>query len=262
MIVLFGASPDSIVKAFLAGRVYKAKPVEAKDGQKFFFEESLDAEKLDYDSLYQQYKEEFGGLDFLEDDKLWEIMEDDMFWASRFDAPDRLQLIFSVLSQIEKAGTKAYLAQLSPESKEMKDRVRRVTGEFRRAKRFIPFVEDKANMALIGRATFEHRILDLVLRHYAKKNAGYAIVILDDEHAHICYKDEILIDARKRFPEKLGRKDAVRYWSLLSDLKHLASRRDPEYQATSTPRNYWKWVSEGTQVQERPPRMTLDDFGQ
>jgi len=260
MIVLFRASPESIVKAFLAGRVYKAKPVEVKEGQTFFFEESMDSEKLDYDSIYQQYKEVFGGLDFLEDERLWEIMEDDMFWASRFDAPDRLQLIFSVLSQIEKTGTKAYLGQLSPESMEMKDRVRRVTGEFRRAKRFIPFVEDKANMALIGKAILEHRIADLVLRHFAKRHPGYAIVILDDEHAHICYKDEILIDARKKFPDKLGRKDATRYWSLLSDIRHLASKRDPEYQTTILPRNYWKWISDGTQVQEPAPRMTLDDF--
>ncbi len=262
MIVLFRATPDSILKAFMAGRVYRAKPVEIKERQTFFFEDSLDSEKLDYDSLYQQYKEEFGGLDFLEDDKLWEIMEDDMFWASRYDAPDRLQLIFSVLSEIEKNGTKAYLAPLSPESKEMKDRVRRVTGEFRRAKRFIPFVEDKANRAFIGRATLEHRIVDLVLRHYAKRHPGFAIAILDDEHVHICYKDEILVDARKKFPDKPGRKDAARYWPLLSDLKHLASKRDPEYQMASLPRNYWKWVTEGTQVEESAPRMTLDDFGQ
>lgn len=262
MIVLFKPSPESMVKAFLAGRVHKAKPVEAKDRQTFFFEESVDSDKLDYDSLYGQYKEQFGGLDFLEDEKLWGIMEDDIFWASRYEAPDRLQLVFAVLAQIEKSGTKAYLSQTSPESREMKDRVRRVTGEFRRAKGYIPFVEDKANTAYIGRATFQHRIVDLVMRHYSKRHPGYSIVILDDEHAHILYNDEILIDARKKFPEKPGRKDAARYWALLSDLRHLASRRDPDYEGISMPRNYTKWISEGIQAEEEVPRLTLDDFAQ
>jgi hypothetical protein len=260
MLVLFKPSPDSIIKAFIAGRVYKAKPVEIRGGQTFFFEDSVDSEKLDYDSLYQQYKEAYGGVDFLEDEKLWEIMEDDIFWSSRFNAPDRLLLIFSVLSQIEKNGTRAYLAQQSPESKEMKDRIRRVNGEFRRAKKFIAFVEDKPNKVLIGRASFEHNIIDLVLRHYAKRYPGYSIAILDDRNAHICYKDEILIDARKKFPEKPGRKDSRRYWSLMSDLKHMTSKRDPDYQGIAPPKNYWKWVTDGAEVQGPVPKLTLDDF--
>lgn len=261
MLILFRPSPDSMMKAFIASRVHHAKPVEIVEGQTFFFEESMEAEKIDYDELYGRYKEEHGGLDFLEDEKLWEIMEDDIFWASRFNAPDRLQLIFGVLSVIERNGTRAYLAQQSPESKEMKDRVRRVTGEFRRSKRFIPFVEDKSNKVMIGKASFEHRIVDLVLRHYSKRYPGRSVVLLDDLHAHICYRDEILIEDRKRFPEKPGRKDASRYWALLSDLKHLASKRDPDYQGMSPPHNYWKWISEGTETAEEPPKLTLDDFG-
>lgn len=260
MLVLFKPSPDSVIKAFIASRVYKAKPVEVREGQTFFFEDSVDSEKLDYDSLYQQYKEEYGGIDFLEDEKLWEIMEDDIFWSSRFNALDRLQLIFSVLSEIEKNGTRTYLAQLAPESKEMKDRVRRVTGEYRRAKKFIAFVEDKPNMVFIGKASFEHKIIDLVLRHYAKRYPGHSIAILDEHHAHICYKDEILVEARKKFPGKPGRKDSSRYWSLLSDLKHMASKRDPDYQGVAQPKNYWKWVADGAQAPGPAPKLTLDDF--
>lgn len=258
--VLFSPSPRSMVKAFIASRVYRAKPIESSEGKKFYFEEFVEADALDYDSLYSQYKEEFGGLDFLEDDKLWEILEDEIFWASRFNSLDRFQLIFTVLSQIERTGTKAYLAQQSPEAKEMKDRVRRVTGEFRRAKQFIAFMEDAQNKVMIGKGSFEHKIVDLVLRHYAKRHPGYSIVVLDDEHAHICYKDEILVDPRKKFPEKPGRKDAARYWMLLSDLKHLESKKDREYYAGALPTNYWKWVAEGTQAYGSIPKVTLDDF--
>lgn len=260
MLVLFRPSPEAIVKAFLATRVHGAKPVEAHEGQQFFFEESLDSESLDYDSIYGQYKERFGGLDFLEDEKLWEIMEDDIFWASRYSAPDRLNLVFTVLAQIERTGTKAYLAQSSLEAKEMKDRIRRVTGEYRRAKQFIAFVEDKANKTVIGRGSFEHRIIDLVLRHYSKRFPGHSVVILDDLHAHICYKDEILVDSRKRFPDKPGRKDSSRYWAMLTDLKHLEARKDPDYASARPPRNYWKWVADGAQVLGSTPKVTLDDF--
>jgi len=260
MIVLFRPSPKSMVKAFLASRLEKAKPVEDLPSNRFFFEESVEADSLDYDSLYAKYKETFGGLDFLEDEKLWEIMEDEIFWASRFDSPDRFQLVFRVLQQIEKTGTKAYLAQLSPEAKEMKDRVRRVTGEFRRAKQFIAFVEDKANEVLIGRASFEHRILDLVLRHYAKRNPGYSIALLDDEHAHICYKDEILVETRKKFPEKPGRRDSARFWMLMTDLKHMESKKDRDYYGWERPSNYSKWVSEGAASPGAAPKVTLDDF--
>ena len=138
MLVLFKPSPRSVIKAYMAGRVYKAKPVEDMESKKFYFEDIVDSESLDYDALYSQYKEEYGGLDFLEDEKLWEILEDEIFWASRFNSPDRFQLIFAVLSQIERTGTKAYLAQQSSDAKEMKDRVRRVTGEFRRRSSISP----------------------------------------------------------------------------------------------------------------------------
>jgi hypothetical protein len=183
-----------------------------------------------------------------------------VFWASRFNSLDRFQLIFTVLGQIERKGTKSYLAQESPEAKEMKDRVRRVTGEFRRAKQYIAFVEDSANEALIGKGSFEHRIVDLVLRHYAKRSPGYSIVILDSENAHICYKDEILIETRKKFPDKPGRKDSARFWMLLTDLKHLESKKDQDYYGGEPPANYWKWISEGVQAPGAAPRATLDDF--
>lgn len=260
MLVLFKSSPRSIVNAFIACRVHKAKPVEESETKKFYFEDSLDSESLDYDSLYSRYKEEYGGLDFLEDERLWEILEDEIFWASRFGARDRFQLIFTVLDQIEKTGTKAYLGQQSPEAKEMKDRVRRVTSEFRRAKQFISFVEDAQNKSMTGKASFEHMIVDLVLRHYAMRNPGYSIVILDDEHAHICYNDEILIESRKKYPEKPGRKDSTRFWTLLSDLKHLESKKDRQYYAGPPPTNYWKWVSAGAQAHGTVPKTTLDDF--
>ncbi|MGQ9587514.1 MAG: DUF4130 domain-containing protein [Thermoplasmata archaeon] len=258
--MLFKPSPGSIIKAYLASRVYKAKPTEEVEGKKFYFEDSVDSNSLDYDSLYGQYKESFGGLDFLEDEKLYEVLEDEIFWASRFNSPDRFQLIFRVLSQIERNGTKSYLGQQSPEAKEMKDRVRRVTSEFRRAKQFIAFTEDTTNKAVIAKASFEHRIVDLVLRHFAKRYPGHSVVILDDEHAHICYKDEILVDTRKRFPDRPGRRDSGRYWMLLSDLRNLESKKDKTYYAGSLPKNYWKWITEGAQVYGATPKVTLDDF--
>jgi hypothetical protein len=260
MLVLFKPSPQSILKAFMAGRIHKAKPVEDTDSKQFFFEDSVDAESLDYDSVYSQYKEQFGGLDFLEDDKLWEILEDEIFWASRYNSLDRFQLIFTVLGQIEKGGTKPYLAQQSSEAKEMKDRVRRVTGEFRRAKQFLAFAKDEPNKAMIGKGSFENKIVDLVLRHYSRRYPGHSIVLLDDEHAHILYKDEILIDSRKRFPERPGRKDTSRYWMLLTDMRHMESKKDRTYASEALPRNYWKWVSDGVQVYGTIPKVTLDSF--
>jgi len=234
--------------------------MEHPRGQRFFFEETLEADQLDYDALYSEYRERFGGLDFLEDEKLHEILEDEIFWASRFNARDRLQLVFRVLDLIEREGTKAYLSQSAPEAKEMKDRIRRVTGEFRRAKEFLRFSEDPDNKVMVGRGSFEHRVLDLVLRHFAKRKPGYSIAILDDEHAHICFNNEILIDSRSRFPEKKGRKDAKRYWLILTDLKSLESKRDPDYPDVGMPANYGRWVSEGAEAPRTSGAKTLDDY--
>jgi hypothetical protein len=260
MLVLFRPSPQSIVKAFLASRVHRAKPVEDSESRMYYFEESMDADKLDYDSIYGQYKETYKGLDFLEDEKLWEILEDEIFWASRFNSPDRYQLIFAVLSAIERDGTKAYLSQQSAETKEMKDRVRRVTGEFRRARQAITFMADEQNKAMIGKGSFEHLIVDLVLRHFGKRFPGYSIAILDDQHAHILYKDEVLIDSRRKFPERPGKRDSSRYWTLLTDARTVEARRDKVYCGDSFPRNYWKWVAEGAQGKGPAPRVTLDSF--
>ena len=260
MLVLFKPFPQSIINAFMASRVHRAKPIENTESKQFFFEDYLDADTLDYDSLYSQYKEQFSGLDLLEDEKLWEILEDEIFWASRFSSVDRFQLIFTVLGQIEKGGTKQYLAQQTAEAKEMKDRVRRVTGEFRRAKQFMTFTRDEGNKVVIGKGSFENNIVDLVLRHFQKRYSGYSVVVLDKEHAHILYKDEVLIEARKKFPEKPGRRDAGRYWTLLTDLKHLESKKDRSYSGGALPRNYWKWVSEGVQVYGTIPKVTLDSF--
>lgn len=260
MLVLFRPSPRSLIKAYLASKVHSGKTVERTRGQKFFFEETLDADGLEYDGLYEEYKERFGGLDFLENPKLYEILEDEIFWASRFAARDRFRLIFRVLELIEAKGTKAYLAQEAPEAKEMKDRVRRVGGEFRRARDFLSLTEDTANKVLIGKASFEHRVVDLVLRHFARRKPGYAIAVLDDRHAHICLNDEILIESRDRFPTRKERKDAKRFWLLLSDMKTLNSKRDPDYDKESLPENYWKWITEGTETTSVPGTRTLDDF--
>lgn len=260
MLVLFSASPKSIITAYIASRIHHAKPVEKAPNQKFFFEEVLDADTLDYDATYSEFRERHGGLDFLENPKLFEILEDEMFWASRFNARDRLQLIFSVLELIERKGTKAYLSQNTPEAKEMKDRVRRVTAEFRRARDFLSFTEDADNKAIIGRGSFEHRILDLVLRHFARRRPGFAVAILDEGHAHICVNDEILIEPVSKFPRRKGRKDATRFWLLHSDMKYVSSRRDPDYTAIDLPGNYWKWIAEDTGGATKAVARTLDDF--
>jgi len=47
---------------------------------------------------------------------------------------------------------------------------------------------------------------------------------------------------------------------MLSDLKHLESKKDPAYQEKDLPRNYWKWVTEGVQEQRAVSSVTLDDF--
>ena len=261
MLVLFGRTPRSIITAFLVSRVTGAKPTLREAGRQFYFDETVDADAADYDAQYRQFRDRFGGLDFLEDEKLYEIVEDEVFWASRYDSPDRFNLIFTVLGQIEREGTRGYLAQGSPESKEMKDRIRRVVGEFRRARGAIAFQEDERNKALVGRASFEHDIADLVLRHFAKKRPGRSIAVIGEEDVHILYNNEVLIDSRRRFPEKLSRKDSGRYWTLLTDVKHLETRRDPKYSAEPLPKNYWKWVGEGVQEESPQPRVTLEDFG-
>jgi len=260
MLVLFKRNPRSMITAFLASRVHNAKPLQASRGRQFYFEETIDADEIEYDPLYSEFRDRFGGLDFLEDEKLYGIVEDEIFWASRYESRDRFNLIFGVLAQIEQHGTRDYLAQKTAESKEMKDRVRRVTGEFRRAKGNIPFDEDRKNGILIGKASFEHDIIDLVLRHYASRKPGNTIVILDREHAHICYEDEILIDERSKFPEKITRKDSKRYWSMLSDPKHIESMKDPAYRDILLPGNYWKWVTEGQEEGASGQMITLDDF--
>jgi len=260
MLVVFKSTPRSLIGAYLAGRVHNAKPVGDTGKTKYYFDETIDADALDYDQLYKEYKERFGGLDFLEDQKLYEIIEDEIFWASRYNSPDRFQLIFSVLGLIEREGTKSYLSQKSPESKEMKDRIRRVTGEYRRAKSFISFSEDRENKAIIGRASLEHNIVDLVLRHHAKRKPGYRVAIVDDETAHIVYNDEILVDSKKKFPDRPGRRDSQRYWLLLSDIKHLESKKDPLYADGPLPLNYGKWVFEGAEEEGPAPTVTLDDY--
>lgn len=260
MLALFGPAPRSVITAYLLSRVTGAKPTPRDHSKQFYFDETTDADQADYDEVYREFKERFGGLDFLEDEKLYEIVEDEVFWASRYRSPDRFILILNVLSQIERGGTRAYLAQGSPEAKEMKDRIRRVSGEFRRAKGYITFKEDARNKVLVGSASLEHDIADLVLRHFAKKRPGYTVALLDEDKAHICYNNEVLVDSRKRFPEKLSRKDAGRYWTMLSDVKHLESRRDAFYSAEPLPRNYWKWVGEGAQEEQAQPKVTLEDF--
>jgi hypothetical protein len=261
MLVLFGPAPRSLITAYLMSRLTGAKPTPRDQGRQFYFDETTDADQADYDAVYKEFKERFGGLDFLEDEKLYEIVEDEVFWASRYRSPDRFVLILSVLSHIEKGGTRSYLAQASPESKEMKDRIRRVSGEFRRAKGYITFKEDARNKVLVGTAGLEHDIADLVLRHFAKRRPGYTVALLGDDKAHILYNNEILVDSRKRFPEKLSRKDAGRYWTMLADVKHLESKRDPLYSAEPLPKNYWRWVTEGTQEEPVRPKVTLEDFG-
>ena len=74
--------------------------------------------------------------------------------------------------------------------------------------------------------------------------------------------NEILVEARKKFPEKPGRRDSARFWMLLTDLKHMESKRDRDYYGWERPMNYAKWVTDGAETYGTVPKVTLDDFAQ
>jgi hypothetical protein len=47
---------------------------------------------------------------------------------------------------------------------------------------------------------------------------------------------------------------------LLTDMRHLESKKDRTYSSEILPRNYWTWVNDGVLAGGPAPKVTLDSF--
>ena len=259
MIVVFGLEPRSVAIAYMLTRLKGAKAVLFDPEKQYFFDEIEDARRIDYGRIYEEYKEKFGELDFLEDHKLYEVFSADIFWSLRFRARDNVSLLFQVLNHIQTQGLKSYLSESTPETREMRFRVKRVLAEFNRALRFIRFINNPGLNLKIASASFDSDIADMVLRAEAGRSPpGYVIAVYDDKEVVILFNGEPFRARRQKIPLISERKDFKNFWSGLPESGRKVLVKDEEHSLKEMPSIIYP--KEEEEKERSKESSSLDDF--
>jgi hypothetical protein len=261
MIVLFGLEPKSVVVAHMLEKLRGTKAVMLDPERKFFFEQVEDARSADYDKIYEEYRSKHGKIDFLEDGKLYEVVSGDIFWALRFGSLDRSSLVLQMLDKIEAMGSKSYLSEETPESREMRFRVRRVLAEFNRAVRYIKFTRfDEVKLSL-GSASFENDIADMVLRAEATRCPdGYTIAVHAEKATNIMVHGTSYLARTQKIPLSPERRGFKHFWGGLPESGGDLIWKDDMHNIAEFPRMP---LPKGQEMPEKVldrQTATLDDF--
>lgn len=261
MIVVFGLEPKSVVVAYMLEKMKGMKAVMFDPERRFFFDHIEDARAADYDKIYEEYRAINGKIDFLEDQKLYDIISNDIFWALRFGSMDRGPLVLQMLGEVAKSGSKGYLSESAPESREMRFRVRRVMAEFNRALRYISFARfDEVKLSLAS-ASFENDIADMVLRRESARGPeGYTVAIQGERCVSILLNGTPYLAKTQKVPLSPERKEFKRFWGGLPDSGEGAIWKDEMHNIAEFPR--LPMPKEQDMPEKVPDRQTstLDDF--
>lgn len=260
MIALFSLEPRSLVVAFMLTRLRGAKAMRHIPGRRFFFDDVVDASTADYDRIYSEYREQFGKMDFLEDLKLWDVISGELFWAMRYTSRDSDNLAIHVLGQIASSGSKGYLSESTPESDEMRSRVKKVLAEFNRAIRFVKFRRFERPALSMAAATFRNDIADMVLRAEAIRVPGNIVAIEQGKIVRILHNGEPYIVRHHRVPLTPERRDFQRFWEGFPQTAKSFLERDEIHALKEMPKIVLPKTGEQPEGAERYETATLYDF--
>ena len=261
MIVIFGLEPKSVVVAHMLEKLRGMKAVMFDPERKFFFDQVEDARTADYDKIYEEYREKNGKIDFLEDPKLYDVISGDIFWALRFGSLDRSALVLQMLDKIGATGSKSYLAEETPESREMRFRVKRVLAEFNRAQRYIKFDRFEEVKMSLGSATFENDIADMVLRtELSRCPEGYCAAIQGEKTVNLMINGMPFLAKSRKIPLASDRRGFKHFWGGLPESAGDAIWADEMHRIKEFP---GLLLPKGRDAAEKVPDRqisTLDDF--
>lgn len=261
MIVVFGLEPRSAVIAFMLTRLESAKAVLFDPEKQYYFDEIEDARASNFNKIYEEYREKFGKLDFLEEQKLYNVMSTEIFWSLRFKARDNASLLLQVLDQIHIQGSKGYFAETTLEAREMRFRVKRVLGEFNRALRFVRFENHSEVNLKIANASFESDIVDMVLRaEVTRSPTGYIAAIYDEREIEVMLNGETFKAKRQRIPLIPERKDFKNFWRGLPETGRKILVKDEVHSLKEMPEIIFPKDDEREEANDREI-SSLDDFG-
>jgi len=261
MIIVFGLEPRSVIMAYMLSRVNGAKAVLFNKTKQYYFDDVTDARFADYDNIYSEYRESHGRIDFVEDQKLYDVISADIFWALRFRALDSGALVLQVLEQIEEKGSKYYLSETTPESKEMRLRVKRVLSEFNRALRFVRFERHEEVNLSMGKASFDNDIADMVLRAESIRTPeNYTIALLDDRMATVLFNGEIFTSRKQKIPLVQNRKDFKNFWTGLPESARSILIKDEMRSIKEIPPIIFPKTDESEELDKQKSTVSLDDF--
>jgi hypothetical protein len=261
MIVIFGLEPKSVVVAHMLEKLRGMKAVLFDSERKFFFDQVEDARTADFGDIYEEYREKYGKIDFLEDPKLYDVISGDIFWALRFGAIDRSALVLQMLDKIGATGSKAYLAEETPESKEMRFRVRRVLAEFNRARKYIKFDRFEDVKLSLGSATFESDIADMVLRtELTRCPEGYCAAVQGEKTVNIMINGMPYLAKSQKIPLSSDRKGFKHFWGGLPESAGDAIWADEMHRINEFPRMQLQKERDAPEKVLDRQISTLDDF--
>ncbi|WP_418792134.1 DUF4130 domain-containing protein [Phosphitispora sp. TUW77] len=268
MIIVHSGSPGALLKAAMLSRLCKGICLHKKEFASTLFNENkiIDCDAISLKDIRERYEERCaqscGFLKWVNSKKAGHLAES-VFYASRYDAPDKYSLILKVLSQALEHGPDYVLSKVSKDARKMFNRSRRVCMEAHRANGFIRLtpVENANNRFMVGKADFKHDIADLVLHYFSSRHRGWKIYLITgnnlqagntcrptafiEQTAYYLESGAVKTTSLANLPFDFPEDEFDKLWKCYYESQYIEGRKNLALARKHLPQKYWTWVPEG-----------------
>ncbi|MCL4439507.1 MAG: DUF4130 domain-containing protein [Eubacteriales bacterium] len=253
MIILHIATPSSFLKAAMLSRLHRGTCIHKDELATTLLagclDETIDCDSLSLQTVLGRYESAFGPLVWLGSTQSRQLSSA-AFYAARYNAKDRYQLIFTVIGQALERGPNFVLSRVSREARNMFNRARRVCVEIQRAYGFVRLipVDGVSGPIMVGRAEFENDIADIVVRYFTRRHPKQAVYLIVGNSAYHFENGAMAITDVFSLPFSLPEDGFTELWEAYYDSQSIEGRRNPELARKHLPKKYWSWVPEGKKL--------------
>jgi len=255
VIILYGTTPSSLIKAAMLNRVYNCDCVNRDEmslrrrGILGSAEQVIDTGSLTLETVREIYQTKFGPINWLEGKKAKNLASA-VYYASRYRVPDRYYLVITAIGQALSHGPDYVLSRVSNEARQMFNRSRRVCMEIGRAYGFVRLFPVTHGTAcyMVGKVGFENDICDIVLRYFTRRYRENPVFLIEKNRAYYLQDRRVMSCDTGRLPFPLPENDFSELWEAYYDSQYIEGRKNLALAKKHLPKKYWSWVPEGDKL--------------
>ena len=244
--IIFSASPQSILKAFMLSKLTGDSVITEGSNNLMLFsgDAVINTDSYDLEELAQQYKKNFyRNVDWLHTHKGNELMLV-VNKALKHNSESKYAIIFKAVEDAFTKGIDYCLQGASIHSKKLNSLCSDVNHEVYRMMGFIRF-KPAGERCLVAKPLLCHDTVDLILREFQGRYPNHRIVIITDAYSR-AIENSLIFDVSRKDYEKFIIEDIYDdLWEEYYKSQYIEPRKNLRLAASKIPKKYWDWMPEG-----------------